>query len=110
MALDGVSQLADVIGGQSQSIDSLKENISAEVTGAQEQIVVGASIAHTGTLTVNMLTIATDSFVLDHPVYGEVDSPVLHIDGGYTGSNMTIPVTVPIEFDEEKTVLFTATY
>lgn len=35
------------------------------------------------TVTGTQRNYATDSFILDHPVYGELDSSTLRLDGGY---------------------------
>lgn len=36
---------------------------------------------------------AEDSFILDHPVYGELDSSTLKLDGGYDSSSEEIVYT-----------------
>ena len=44
----------------------------------------------------------TDSFIIDHPTQGIVDSPTLLIDGGYaTAVNaFSLPVSFPLTFNE----------
>lgn len=51
----------------------------------------------TGSYIVTKYLLDSTSFVLDHPVYGYIDSPTLKIDGGYL-INITFPLTFPINF------------
>lgn len=96
MALDPASKLGAMLGALSVGQDTLSENISADDEAGLQQLFSSSAIALHATSIVNQYTLPTDSFVIDHPVYGYIDSPVLKIDGGYQTYLLTIPVTIPI--------------
>lgn len=83
MALDYASKIGAAIGSMSKEQDTIKENISPDDPEDQFQIVTFEFLRLGGTATLTQLMYPTDSFILDHPVYGELDSNVLQIDGGY---------------------------
>lgn len=83
---DRATELGKELGRSLQSQNRIQQNMSADESDAQLNIYNTEDFVIEGTLTVSSLSIATDSFVLDHPVYGELDSPTLQLDGGYSGS------------------------
>ena len=77
------------------SIAALQKRQSATDTGVAEsgvdnvislgqRILIGIS----SNLRVYTINLPISAFVLDHPVYGDLDSSVLHIDGGYAETSV----------------------
>ena len=86
-------ELGKLIGSAISSQSNIKNDLVADdVSGAIGTQASGSIILPTD-CTVASLLIATDSFVLDHPVYGELDSAVLKLDGGYSGSPTVLYTT-----------------
>jgi len=107
MALDGVSQLGKVLGGTISDQTEIKQNISPYDTPPIDILKFSEELISEGVLTVTKFTYASDSFIIDHPVLGIIDSPTLKIDGGYVGAEISLPLTVPFEFELDEIV---ATY
>ncbi len=84
MAIDIISRLGNVLGKSISDQSILRENIRPEDPNALIQVGARERIIVTGTLVINKGTLGTDSFVIDHPVYGELDSSVFKLDGGYS--------------------------
>jgi len=85
MGLDSTSQVAQVLGNlikeQRSSSEAIPDEVSSEFLLAPfEQVKVTVEV--TGTKN----TYANDSFILDHPIQGELDSSTYKLDGGYDGS------------------------
>lgn len=109
--------LGAVLGNMSKEQSDIKSNISPNEQNANAFIVSQEQVQLSGTLTVTAYFYPEDSFILDHPVYGELDSSVLKLDGGYaetTEGGVSFPVTFPITFVEgsslDPSVLYTYTY
>lgn len=109
MALDGVNKIGDIIGSLSQSQGVIEQNISPDSSDAVDNIVNFEELIIEGTVTGTKYTYALDSFIIDHPVLGDIDSSTLNIDGGYNTNELTIPVTMPITLGTASEVLFTVT-
>ncbi len=75
--------LGILLGGMISEQSSIKSNLSGD--DPEQQLLIGGSeaIVLSGELSVNKLVIGTSTFVVDHPVYGNIDSSVLVIDGDY---------------------------
>lgn len=86
MVLDAATQLGRKIGQIASEQDEIKQNISPDAAASDDQYVMTERLRLFGTMTATALLYPTDSFIIDHPVYGEIDSSVLKIDGGYSGS------------------------
>lgn len=90
MSLSAVEKLGGLLGSSMNEQQVIKDNISPN---DDAQILLTsidtASIALAGTLVVNKLTYATDSFILDHPLYCDLNSSVLKLDGGYDETGTT---------------------
>ena len=84
MSLDSISQLGEIIGGSISEQDQIKDNIRADSAEAIDSIGFSETIVLSGTLTGVAKQYATDSFIIDHVVYGELDSTVLKLDGGHS--------------------------
>lgn len=88
--LNATSEIASVIGGLASKNDSVSSNISPDdVFGLLNQLNTDF-LQGSGSVTVTGLGYGSTSFVLDHPVYGELDSSTLSLDGGYTGSSSVL--------------------
>ena len=90
MPLDPISQIGEVIGGMNNQQQDNSQNISEDDTLGHDVIIANFNTVLTGTVVVNMNVYPTDSFIIDHPVYGDIDSAVLHIDGGYLAGSTDI--------------------
>ena len=92
MALDGVSILGKKIGGTISEQDDMKMNMSPYDTPPIDAIRNSEELIVEGTLTLTKFTYASDSFIIDHVVHGEIDSAVYKIDGGYTEGALVLTV------------------
>lgn len=92
-------QVGSIIAGLVNSQNSIKENaLPDEIT---QSILLSPQDGYEFTVTVNVYTenYATDSFILDHPVYGILDSATLKLDGGYQAQvGFALPVSMPVTF------------
>lgn len=116
MSLDENDRLGSLIGGMDRRQDDLAQNISPNEPDAQTQIIDTANVLLQGTVVITRKSYPTDSFILDHPVYGELNSPTLKLNGGYAttvGGSFTFPATFPLTFSggaSATEVLFTKTF
>ena len=135
MAVSSVDKLAEKLGKMTKDTLALQEQVSPDDVDQQQL----GSISHfelQATAVVNSLTYDTshsiggdglgfpvafpvsfDSgiiyiypFVIDHPVYGDLDSNVLWIDGGWLSEEVTIPITMPLTIGIVKTELYREEY
>lgn len=91
MVLKTDQQLGQVLASITNSQSRLNQNISYEEVDPLIQITPIESISLTQTTFIYKKYYPTDSFIIDHPVYGEVDSSVLKLDGGYlSGSEQVL--------------------
>jgi len=102
MSLDPVKKLAETLAQTANEQTSIKENLSADDSEALLQTQLSETVVVDGTLGLTAVkhTYALDSFVLDHPTLGDLDSSVLALDGGYEPITATFPLTYPIVFGE----------
>ena len=107
--LDNTSKIADVIGKISKKQDNADSNIRADDTFGVLSIFNTEFLKITGSLTLTQRNYSTTSFVLDHPIYGELDSSTLEIDGGYS-EGFGFPMTFPASFAESSSVIYTTTF
>jgi len=90
VALTAAEELGRAIAGISNTQNSLKEDIVGDEI---EQSILLSPIDTTQletTVTLKKNVYPTDSFIIDHPVYGEIDSSTLEIDGGYLAGSTDI--------------------
>jgi hypothetical protein len=90
MGLSSADKLGSIIGNIAKEQSKIADNISSDEPDAALFLTSDETIEITGELIVNKFTYATNSFIIDHPVYGEIDSSSLLLDGGYLGQNLTI--------------------
>ncbi len=86
MVIGESAEFGMMLGKLAVDQDNLNQNISPDEAEGFTQLFMAVSMELHATEIINKLTYATDSFVLDHPSLGELDSSVLKIDGGYDGS------------------------
>lgn len=94
------------LGKISQGQAKLQENVYPDDPDAQLLLQIEEAISLSAQGTLAGYLYPTDSFIVDHSVYGEVDSPILQIDGGYLVESQ-FPLTFPISFATVTTLLGT---
>lgn len=87
---DSARELGMALGKMAQSQSDLKAGAFGDEDDGLLNYVLNQRLILTGTVTMTSYLYATDSFILDHPVYSELDSTVLKLDGGYTGSPVSL--------------------
>jgi len=100
MVINATKELGKTLGMMNQEQNTIKENLSPDDTIGQDQVYSFERMQIEGTVTATQYDLASDSFVIDHPVYGELDSSLLKLDGGYAqvpGSPI-FPATFPWTF------------
>lgn len=100
MGLGEAEELATYIGNISSEQDNIKENAFAEEAINSFLLAPFETVKVSALLVVTKRTYGTTSFIIDHPVYGELDSSILELDGGYSGSEaQEFPATFPWSFE-----------
>jgi len=112
--VDSATQLGRIIGGLANNQSSIQENLSPDDVNAQYTTVNSEQVKVNGTLTATKKTLATDAFILDHPIQGELDSSVYKLDGGYSESGVILYVdgsfSYPGNYEGGDVVLFTVNF
>ena len=101
MSLNETDKLGQTIGGLSQEQDDIKANISPDESIPQTQLFANEGVEISGNSTGVAIFLAETSFVIDHPVYGDIDSATLAIDGGYASTapgGFVFPANFPLIF------------
>lgn len=78
---------------QDKKIADLQDNISPPDPAALFQVGASVNMALQGTVILTAWELDSNSFALDHPVYGELDSAALALDGNYKQWGTTFPWT-----------------
>jgi len=82
--MGSAEELGRAIASIANQSNDIREDVLPDDIN-QELLLVPNDVAEFTTLvTGTRRSYATDSFILDHPVYGELDSSTLKIDGGYS--------------------------
>lgn len=98
MSLNPVKKLGQKLAGTEKDVNDLKSNINPDDPNASFPVFNTEEIVIEGTTEFRKRVYDSTSFIVDHPVYGDVDSSTLNIDGGYDTSD-----------PEDDTVIFTGT-
>jgi len=77
-------ELGKLLGQRSKEQSQIKENLSPDEFASQLVIFNQVEMVTEVGFTADGQCYDTNSFVIDHPVYGDIDSATLLIDGGYT--------------------------
>ena len=83
MSLEATDKLGKTLGGLNTEQDSIKENISPDESEGQDVIFAKDTFGHGVAGTITKKNYLTDVFIIDHPVYGDINSATLRIDGGW---------------------------
>jgi len=86
MGLSSAEELGRIIAMNSNKTEQLKEDVFASDVSAAMLLAPLDRFKITMTVVGNQLNYSSTAFILDHPVYGELDSSTLALDGGYASS------------------------
>ena len=93
------SEVGKIIGKTISEQSVVKENLSADSADNELNVINQEELVVDGKITITKKIYATDSFILDHPVQGELDSAVYKLDEGYEAlSGLMFPVEMPVTF------------
>jgi len=87
MSLSDVDLLGEVLSKNAKKTEAVEQNMSGDEDFQTDQLFMPENILINTNLTIKQWIYPTDSFVLDHPVYGDINSATLKLDGGYDTSN-----------------------
>ncbi len=82
MGLDSTSEVAKIISDNIRETQDIKESY-ADQGDASFLLAPFDTLKATGELIVTKKVYKSDSFILDHPTLGVLDSATLKLDGGY---------------------------
>lgn len=82
-------ELGKVIGSGLKQANSYKEDFIETEETTDILLANLDTIKITGIWVISSLIVASDSFVLDHPVRGYIDSSIYKLDGGYSSSTLS---------------------
>jgi hypothetical protein len=105
--VDSATQLGQLLGSLSNQQSKLSQNISPDDSDPLLTLYTNDEIIVEGTFSASSKIYPTDSFILDHPIYCDIDSSVLKIDGGYASSLIYFPLTFPFSLGLQGTILYT---
>jgi hypothetical protein len=88
-----IQEIGMLLGKKSREQSQIKENLNPDEFDSQLVNFNQFSVTAGGTAIGTKKVYATNAFVLDHPVYGELDSLTLEIDGGYNPSGDELLIT-----------------
>ena len=101
MSFNAGKDIGKMLGKSMVQQETISDNLSPNDT-AIFNLQFKDSIELNGNVKVYQKFIASDSFVLDHPVQGELDSSVYKLDGGYAESSpghISFPMVFPAVFE-----------
>lgn len=110
MVLSDAEKLGAYIVAIKKDVDSIKSNALPEETDQSINLAPFDKIKVTLSQTTYKRYYPTNSFIIDHPVYGDIDSSTLALDGGYQDEGASFPMAFPIDFDENKGRILFSTY
>jgi len=99
---NATKELGRTIGQIQKDQSTTNENITGDDSDAELQVASSEQVILGGRLDVYRLDYPdNDSFILDHPVYCNLDSSILKIDGGYALSFVIDhPIYSQLDVDE----------
>ncbi len=93
MAVNNSQLLGERLGNLNSEQQGVKANLSPNEQDANAFIVNNEQLVIEMELTVTKKVPYSDSFILDHPVQGELDSATLKLDGGYDATQDEVLLT-----------------
>jgi len=90
-------ELGNLLGTSLKSANDYKADFVESEYNADITLASLATVRVTGSWYIYKKLLGDESFVIDHPVYGELDSSILEIDGGY-GDVDPLPSYFPLSF------------
>lgn len=101
MAIDSVSKIGEYLGQIFVEQDKVDREISPEDGEFVNTVEDHNSMVIGGRVKGYKLIFADDSFIIDHPIQGEIDSSVYKIDGGYRNpAEVHFDLSYPILWDQ----------
>ena len=90
-------EVGSILAGLARDNQSIRESAIYDEADNDYLVTSIDSAQLTTTVYVIKQNYPTTSFIIDHPVYGDIDSSILEIDGGYaSGGGNQFPLTFPI--------------
>lgn len=86
--MDSATQLGQLLGSIVNQQSKLASQISPDDSDPLLTLQNTDRIVVEGLLSITSRLYPTDSFIIDHPIYGDINSSVLLIDGGYLSSSL----------------------
>ena len=88
MSLSPESEIAAIINKTAKTQDDILENAFPDEGLNVFILSPFETINLTSSYTITALMLGTSAFVIDHPVYGDIDSNTLHLDGDYASTSV----------------------
>ena len=80
---DSATELGQMLGNLAKGQSDLQSNAFGDEGEGLLNLSTNESLVMTGTLTATAYYYSATSFVIDHPVYGNINSATLAMDGDY---------------------------
>lgn len=93
-------QIGNAIANIAKSVNTIKEDALVDETDGTYLVGAVETLKLNVTMYAWRRNYSTTSFVIDHPVYGDIDSSVLYIDGDYQYDANEFPLEFPISWNE----------
>ena len=99
--LSSVSKIATYVGNLINEQDNIDTQLSPNESDVLQIEETSETIIIQGKVAGYKLIFASDAFIIDHPVQGELDSAVYKLDSGYRKpTDVYFDLTFPIYWDE----------
>jgi hypothetical protein len=82
-----ILKLGNALGNTSKTLSNTKQDYIESDDSGDLNIVALENIKVHDCILISKNTLGTGSFVLDHPIYSDLDSSILSLDGDYTLAN-----------------------
>ena len=98
MSSDSARELGRLLAGNANETQNLKEDLLPDAVDQNFLLAPTDRITLAVAVTGIQWLYPTDSFIIDHPTYGELDSSTLKLDGGY--ADTIIGNQFPLNFSD----------
>lgn len=92
MSINSSRELGTKLGEINQEQSDIRSNLSANEQDANIVLITTEAMKLIGSLVVTKKIYDDTSFIINHPVQGDIDSSTLYIDGGYLAGSDDIEV------------------